>query len=262
MNVDRPSYANAAGEFVVDIYQPADNMVEQFPNGPYELSNYEVAVLETDIPRLMWPGGGIGFSVQYPGEKLRRVSFQKEWFSSVQQLVDYINIYLIPDDKRKSHIRFEFETFVFLYIKGAAATTFIDFDIAARDLFGFTQNKFNGTGTEWAKYAATGLPTLYDEPTRFLAITADFVSPIQSAGVGKQTLALAPTRADAAWGTFAARNFYAQPIYRRLQQTLLEKIELKICDPINGTPFTFNVRQPEHVKALVRLHFRPIPSKS
>ncbi len=268
MPADRPSFANHEGEFQIDIYKPADDLTVGFPNGPYELGNYECALIEVAIPRIMWDGDGIGLRYFYPGQGPlgERISFQREWFSSITQLIDFFNVILVPADKRKPHAKFVFVNgYVALGIKGSADPeqgTRIEFDVATRDLLGFEELVYYGIGSTWADYVAENLSRFYDEPTRFLILTADFLAPTAANNVihSAPILDIIPLRSDAAWGTFSVRMWNNTHVYHRLAQSVLEQITVTIRNPITGQPFAYNTRQTDRPQVLLRLRFRPIKS--
>ena len=94
MPANRPSFANHEGEFQVDIYQPVDNLFVPFPNGPYDLRNYECALVEAAIPRVMWDGEGIGLRYFYTGgAQERRASSlsTRVVFHLFQNMLTYLN---------------------------------------------------------------------------------------------------------------------------------------------------------------------------
>src|SRR5271156_4999409 len=89
----KPTLANEEGEFEIALYQSADNLVEPLANSPVDVSDYECAVIEARIPRLMWAGFGIGISYKLsPDDEATRLSFRKEWFSSLGHLVNFLNL--------------------------------------------------------------------------------------------------------------------------------------------------------------------------
>ncbi len=265
MPSDRPSFANREGVFQVDIYQPVNALVVPFANGPYDLSNYECALIEAAIPRVMWNGNGIGLRYFYSGDPVGiRIAFQREWFSSINNLLDYLNNILVPENKLKPHAQFGFQReYITLGIKGSAHEqrgTRILFDVATRELFGFAENTYYGQGAAWVYYVAEELHLFYDEKMRFAVLTTDFLAPTTANNIiqNAPVLDIIPLRSDAAYGTFISQWVNNTPVYHRLLRTQLEEIRVTMRNPVTGQPIDYNVRQRDRPRALLRLRFRPI----
>lgn len=258
---ERPVYANREGDFTVDIYRHADALEETLPNSPLNLTGYECAIIEAHIPKLMWNSSGVGITYRYSGDtKDSRITFRLDWFSSLQDLIDWVNSHW-----DKNHLMLEIDSFVKLSILGSSDEekgTFVKFDVAVRNMFGFEDSKYPGGGTSWVTYIAANVPTFYREKSRFIALDCEFIAPSRFNGKTVKRLALLPLNASADYGHLAASVYFNNPIYHRLEEKVFEKIRIYIKHPASGQVFYFGNAHSEPVGAYIRLHFRPIASVS
>src|SRR5690348_7124804 len=86
------SLTNNFGEFTLDIYQPVNNLIERFADGPLDLSNYECAITECYLPRLVYPlGQQCQVVYQLTGGQPSIISFAPEPFDTLSHMLKWLS---------------------------------------------------------------------------------------------------------------------------------------------------------------------------